>query len=60
MPNNEPGFRGTPLTEQNLTDLEAFAGPWSVVQEMNVDPPLVMFVDFCREFSDYPAHLEHR
>jgi hypothetical protein len=30
-----------------------------LVQEMNVDPPLVVLADFGGEFPNRPTHLEH-
>ena len=47
------------MTEESSTDLEAYARSWLLVQEMKVNPSLIVLVDLFGELSHHPAHLEH-
>ena len=51
-------MNGSHLTEGDLADLERYTLSFLLVQEMDVDPPLVALVDFCRELFNHPAHLK--
>ena len=53
------GANGTRIANENTTHLEAYTRSLPLVQEMDIDPPLIVLVHFCGELSHHSAHLEH-